>query len=170
MNKLWPALMIIVLLNIAMSCGKPEPPELERAAAFVKWFTAPKNLSKSMYSAAFPQGTPGQFVSYLFSDMGVAEWPNAASEMEQQQLRSAMIPTLPQDVALVPLQPNLNGKKQLVVKFDNEKGLILLEGYLDPRKPPVLYREITFRPVEPDPIAVEMYQGNAEMGMRDQSF
>ena len=123
-----------------------------------------------MFAAGFPEGKPSQYVSFLFSDMGVAEWPTAVDEMEEKQMKSGMVKVLPAGVALVPLTPKADVKQQLVVKFDDAKGVIILEGYLDPKQPPVLVSEVPLRSVRADPYSAEFYRSNKQMGMSDQAF
>jgi len=63
---------ISILAGILFSCsGSSASPELERAAVLVEHFTTPSVLSNSTFPVVLPDGTPKQFVSWLFSGMGV---------------------------------------------------------------------------------------------------
>ena len=83
----------------------------------------------------------------MFSTFGMAEWPPAEGSLEMEDsdwedaMRATRTPILPRDVSLVPLQPNPDLKKQIVVKSDDVRKKILVEGYLDPKTAPVLVRE-----------------------------
>src|SRR5262245_51585341 len=58
------------------------PPDLRQAAGVVAYTLRATNLSRSMFSAAHPNGKPSEWVSYWFSDMGVAEWPDSEANAE----------------------------------------------------------------------------------------
>jgi hypothetical protein len=95
--------------------------------------TAPKNLSRSGFSAQ-PNKSPSNFVSYMFSDLGAAEWPYT-EEMAQEnpsigeEAKAIGMPLIPKGVALVPRQPDRAQKKQLVIKADDARNMIIVEGY-----------------------------------------
>lgn len=162
--------LLFTLLFPLCSCGEGAPPELEEAARVVHYMVAPRNLSRSMFSAAFPDQKPSQFVSYLFSSMGRAEWPTPATDFEREQLKSIGAPATPQDVAFVSRTLDPKKGKQLVVKFDDRRSVVIVEGYVDPDEPPVLTREWALKRVSPAPGVMEIYRSNAELGMSDHSF
>lgn len=133
----------------------------------------PINLSRSMYAAAFPDGKPSQFVSYMFSDMGVAEWPPSdefADEIEREQMAARGLTMLPADVIFIPRIPDPKYINQLVVSFDDERGLVIVEGYMDSTEEPVLTRELKLPQVKPAVGIQEIYQTNLEEGLSTQSF
>ncbi len=126
------------------SCGNSAPPELDRAAHVVRYLSAKKQLQRSSFWVLYPDGRPSEFVNWMFSAFGTAEWPpseNTADPYELEQARSIRAPIIPKNVALVPRQSNPDLKKQLVVQSDDAKGIIVVKAYLDPAKPPVLTRE-----------------------------
>ncbi len=121
-----------------------EPPELKKAAHVIRYLSAKNQLKRSSFWVVYPEGKPSEFVNWMFSAFGSAEWPpheDTADPMELEQARSIRAPIIPKDVALVPLAPNPDLKKQVVVRFDDAKGLLIANGYLDPAQPPVLIRE-----------------------------
>ncbi len=54
------------------------------------------------------------------------------------------MPILPKDVRIYS-RLKKDGSKQVVVKADDGRGLILIEGYLAPDQPPVLSRQWSFK-------------------------
>lgn len=131
------------------------------------------HLSRSAFYVAYPDGKPSDFVNYIFSDIGTAEWPPSdawADEMVREQMRAIHKPLMPDGVAFVPLQADPQGGMQLVVKFDDEKGVVILEGYADPGQGPALSEEVKLIKVTPDPVAKVFYHSNVEMGASDSSF
>ena len=138
------ALVAAILLCVATGgCSRSAPqvddPQLRKAEAVARHLTSPRHLSRSTYTAARQTGTPSELVSFLFSDLGAAEWPpdEGDSEGEREQAKSARVPLLPRGVALVARQPDSRVKRQVVLKADDAKRQLIAEGYADPAKPPV---------------------------------
>ena len=142
----------ILILSLVLSgiwgCeSPPQYPELEQAIRVVRHLSAPNQLQGSSFLVVFPDGRPSDFVAWMFSTFGMAEWPPAEGSLEMEDsdwedaMRATRTPILPRDVSLVPLQPNPDLKKQIVVKSDDVRKKILVEGYLDPETAPVLVRE-----------------------------
>jgi len=165
-------LIATISLLLISSCSRV-PAELDQAAHIVYHFLAPKNLEQSAFYAAHPDGKASDFVSYFFSDMGVAEWPpweDGASEMEKIQAKALGGALIPEDVSLISLQPDPSLDKQLVLKFDDNTNEIIVEGYLDPSEKPVLIRRYELHKVKPSPLARVLYESNAGIGMSSRSF
>jgi len=59
-------------------------------------------------------------------------------------IRKTGIPFLPSNVSLVFDEPDENRGQQLVVRGDDERKLLVVEGYLDPQDSPVLVKEWRF--------------------------
>jgi len=131
--------LLSLLLSSLLSCETPQQidPELSQAVASVRYMTTERWLSRSAFRQAYPDEKPSDYVSYLFSDFGVAEWPIALDEMEQEQLRSVGIPPLPPDVFLVPNSPDPKQKRQVVIRANDAEGTVIIEAYEDPLSPPV---------------------------------
>lgn len=165
-----PLLAFLVLTLTA--CGVSEP-DLAQAADVIHYMMKPLHLSRSVFYVAFPDGRPSQFVSFIFSDMGAAEWPLSeawADEMEREQMKAIGAPLVPEGVAFVPLSPDPDAGRQLVVKFDDSRGMVIVEGYVDPTQDPVLTREWKLSKVEPEPFMEAIYQSSVDLGMSDQAF
>jgi hypothetical protein len=165
--------MLPLAICLLAACGQSAPPELEQGAAVVGYMLRPSNLSRSAFCAAFPDGKPSQFVSYMFSQMGSAEWPPSeawADPAEREQMRAIRAPMIPADVTLVPRKPDPKQKKQIVVRADDERAMVVCDGYLDPKSEPVASWEWALPKVKPAPGIQEMYRSNAELGMSNQAF
>jgi len=61
--------------------------------------------------------------------------------MELEQAKSIRMPVIPKDVTLTPREPDPKKGKQIVIKSDDQRGLIIVEGYLNPESSPALRRE-----------------------------
>jgi len=122
-------------------------PQLERAGHVVRYMSTPSQLQRSSFIAFYPEGKPSDFVSWMFSEMGAAGWPPSEWEldpMEQEGLRTAGIPIIPKDVRIYS-RLKKDGSKQIVVKADDGRGLLLIEGYLAPEQPPVVTKQWPFK-------------------------
>ena len=164
---------LITLACFLAACGgaASEPADLKQAAAAIKAMSAPRHLARSMYVAAFPgDTTPSRYVSYLFSQMGAAEWPMAVDEMEREAMAAARIPVLPDGVRVVPQRTDPTAGRQLVIGFDDARGVVTARGYEAPGGEPVLEWEWSLKAVRPAPGVVEIYRSNAQMGMSNQAF
>lgn len=166
-------LRILVLSFLLLGCGEKPPKDLEQAAAVVEFALNPFQLSNSMFFAAFPNGTPKQFVSFYFSPAGHAEW--GASEDDDESFKEMTLsigaPLRPRGVAYYHTLPNTKGGKQIVVRWDNLKGTIIIEGYVDPTQEPLLVREVQLPKIDSTGLASRMAaQINLEGGLKFQAF
>ena len=168
-------ILISFSLILVFGCNISYHAELEQGAQVIGYMLSPFRLRNSSYAALYPNGKPSDFVSFIFSDIGVAEWPESEAMAEEdpmilEQARAIRAPLIPKGVALVPLFPNPRLGKQVVVRFDDEAGLVIAEGYLDPTQKPVLIRKWKLPKVEPAAGIEEMAQGQSQLGMSDRSF
>lgn len=165
---------VIVLVGALISCsGSAVPPELEQAAGLVGYFTTPSVLSRSTFPAVLPEGTPKQFVSWLFSGMGTSEWPLTREEAMREFGEPGVpgMPTLPDDVAFLHSRPDTSRGKQIVVKWDNGRGMVIVEGYLDPKQEPIFLKEYVLpRVTSTNEMAQLTARSNIEMGASFQAF
>lgn len=133
-----------LLLSACGDNGPDEPPELKRAAAVVRYMASANQLKRSSFYVVYPEGKPSQFVSWMFSTFGTAEWPPAEDSDEYDALEGAKalgIPVIPKDVLIVANKPDPSAGKQVVVRSDDQKSAVIVEGYLKPEGPPVLTRQ-----------------------------
>lgn len=155
------ALQACLLLALS-ACGGDRPEGADDATllqleAVARHLTGPRHLRASAYPDIRTSDRPSELVSFLFSDIGVAEWPPVdsgpatasgplvvqTSEMEREQMRSTRTPMFPADGALVHARPDLRIGKQLVLSGDDSSGEIVAEAYLDPNQPPAYTRRWT---------------------------
>ena len=91
---------------------------------------------------------------------------------EAQAMRSAGIPMIPENVLLAPLKPDREAKhkSQLVVRFDNERGVIIVDGYTNPTQKPLFTQEWPLPKVTPAPGVQELFESQVERGASYQAF
>lgn len=135
------ALMLLVLLLLtacAPPAGSNEDPALAQVEVVARHLTSARHLRNSTWTAV-QESKPSALVSFLFSDLGVAEWPSADMDdaMAAEQMRATRTPMFPRDAALVHLQPQAGIGKQLVLSGDDTTGEIVAAAYLDAAQPPV---------------------------------
>jgi hypothetical protein len=127
--------------------GGEEYPELEKAGRVVRYMSASRQLNRSSFMELYPKGKPSDFVSWMFSDLGAAEWPPLEwelDEMERKGIRSIGIPIIPRDVGIFSTR-RMDAARQIIVKADDSKGKIIIEGFLKPDQPSVLVKEWPFQ-------------------------
>lgn len=157
-------------LLFLMSCGEKKDEvatELLQGVRVVEWMLAPINLSKSSFPAVLPDGTPKEYVSWFFSEMGSTEWPSPEDFPDGMGMA---IPTMPKDVLFKHSDVRSDGGRQIVLKWDNQKWVVIVEAYDDPAQPPVVVREIKLEKVTADQFARLSAESNMRLGMKYQSF
>lgn len=162
-------LFALALMLALTACGGSAPPELQRGVQMIRWMTAPMHLPRSMYSA-IQDGKASTWVSYFFSDMGAAEWPEseesaARDPMIKEQAKAVGMPLAPKGVTFAANAPNPAKGKQIVLKADDARGVIIVEAYNNPSSKPLLVEEIPLPKVQPAPGVAEMWRNAADLGM-----
>jgi len=170
----------LALASVLLGClGDPAPEDLRQGADVIASMAAPRHLRQSMFLGIFPNGTPSQFVSFLFSSLGAAEWPESESSLAMdpifgEQASAIGMPLLPEGVAFTDRSPKAELGRQIVVRFDDSRNLVTIEGYLDPTRPPVLtvereFRVPTLRPQERE-LLRQIAESNLQLGASAQAF
>jgi len=170
MKRFLPALALLLMLTACDNLGPP--PELRRGVQLIRWMTTPEQLSRSMYST-IQDGKASTFVSFVFSDMGAAEWPESEEAAERdpmikEQAAAARLPLSPKGVAFVADAPNPAKGRQIVLKADDAREMIIVAAYDHPAQKPLVVEEIPLPKVKPAPGVAEMARGAAETGMSSQ--
>jgi hypothetical protein len=131
---------VLVLFVLLVSCSSSPNinPRLEQAVLSFKYMTSKKFLSDSPFKNIYPRQIPSEYLEYIFSTIGSAEWPTAYDEGEEEQLRSVGIPIMPLDIAIAPNRPDLKVDLQIVLKADDKTGMIIIEAYEKAGEDPVL--------------------------------
>ncbi|MBI3006115.1 MAG: hypothetical protein HYY49_11975 [Ignavibacteriales bacterium] len=143
--KLLVETLFISCFFASLHCGSSEPPELRQATATITWQLAEYNFERSMFPAVLPNGTPRQWVSYYFSTMGSSERlpdEDHATEEDHEMARAMRMPLWPSGIAVVHTKPDPSRGKQIVLKWDDAKGIVIVEAYLNPNSGPEFVREI----------------------------
>lgn len=163
---------IAILLMLAACDNVGPPPELKRGVQMIRWMTAPAQLSRSMYSA-IQDGKASTWVGYFFSDMGAAEWPETEEAAERdpmiaEQAKSAGLPLAPKGISYSANQPDPAKGRQIVLKADDTRSIIIVEAYDSPSAKPLMVDEIPLSKVDPAPGVAEMARSAMETGMSPQ--
>ncbi len=171
------ALFFALCMSFLMACSEdPLPPQLARAMQAAEQMTSEGWLERSMFFAVFPEGTPKQYVSFLFSDMGAAErapmeGSSELSSEEESSMQHLLMPVWPAGIGMTHSKPDSKMTAQVVWKWDNERRMIILEAYADSQSPPLEVRETSFPTfVQPSELARIAGESNLETGARAQSF
>ena len=162
---------VLVLFTVFSGCSSTSiEPEFKQGFQMVRSMVAPTHLSRSMFSAAYPECKPSQYVSYYFSTLGSAERPPTAEMAEMEGLTPADLQAAghvvhPSGIAFVPQQPDPIKGKQIVMKADDSRMMIILEAYETPTAQPVATEEIPLKVVTADAMARQSFESNRQMGI-----
>ena len=72
------------LLLLLTGCGSAPDKNLTAANTALSQMVSNRILSRSCFTVAYPDGQAADFIDYMFSDLGSAEWPVAFDEYEEQ--------------------------------------------------------------------------------------
>ncbi len=164
--------MVFALVLLAACGGSSAPQELQRGVKTVGRMLSPNQMKQSMFYAAYPEGTPSEYVRFMFSPLGAAEIPPQEGGLEVPEgtnLGPGGPPLLPKGVILKPEKPLADSEDyQLVFSADDAKGVVIVKGYLptktEPKAEPVLTKEFSLPKVEPDPMAQAAFESNRDLG------
>ena len=153
-NKMyvWIAIGFLLVLPLFYFDFSPkENIELRKGIAAVRYMSAPRQLQRSSFLLAYPNGTSEQFLSWMFSPLAVAEWPPYEgglefSPEEEAMIRKTGIPFIPANLVLIPHEPDFEKGRQVVIRADI--GMLIAEGYEDPEDSPVVVKKWPFQEIE----------------------
>lgn len=138
-------ILSLICLGACGSSGGKKDPDLQKAFSFVRYLAGKRFLSRSAFIHFFPDKKPSQFVSYLFSTMGTAEWATTGDPIEEEQMRSVGIPVPPSNVRIT--NRLISGEeKQLVLKGDDQEMQIIVEAYIKNSNTPLFTEKLSFDP------------------------
>jgi hypothetical protein len=162
-----------VMLFLARCDTDNAPADLKQAASVIRYELRPKNLSRSAFTVAFPNGKPSDWIDYRNSTLGAAERTYSEEEAEndpqiREQAKSVKMPLLPKGVQIRAWEVDKDAGRQIVLRSDNAGGKVIVEGYTDPTQPPVLKRAYTLPRVDPAPGVRETYEANQAEGATGQ--
>ena len=143
---IWVALGFLLMLPLFYIDwgGGGEHPDLERGVRVVRYLSSKNQIKRSSFLIVYPEGKPSDFVKWMFSTLGTAEWPpieGGPEEELEEGAKAVGIPLLPKAVRLFAQSPNKDAGKQIVVRGDDARGMIAAEAYLAPGQPSVFTQE-----------------------------
>ncbi|GEM_PF-3399964 len=127
-------------------CEGAVPADLDRAAKVIRFMSEEYKLEKTSFPALYPNCLPSEFVKWVFSEKGKAEWPDSLDNDDSNpDVRNKAFkqgaPIVPRSVQFFAGKTDPNGGRQLIVKANDAARTIIVEGYGDPKKKPDLKRE-----------------------------
>lgn len=146
-----PIMLLLSLLISSSGLGGCTPaeeikdPELKQTLAYVRYLTSHRFRRQSAFSYSYPDQRPSEFVRYLFSTIGSAEWVVTGDPDEAEQLKSIRVPVPASNVAITN-QWLPEAERQLVLKGNDQNNEIIVEAYMKDRKIPIFTEEISFQP------------------------
>lgn len=150
---------------LLVGCEEPPNPDIKQASSAMAQMATPKMLSRSCFYLIYPNGKPSEFVRYLFSDLGAAEWPIAFDEMEEEQMKSVRITPLPRTVRVSALKREYPEEKELVLIPDDENSQIIAQGYVANETAPNWESKWDLAIASPDEATQQLCRSNIELGI-----
>jgi len=153
------------LLMLMTGCGSPPDEDLTAANTAFSQMASNRSLSRSCFSVAYPDGQASDFIDYLFSDLGSAEWPVAFDEYEENAMRSIGQVPLPSNVVVSRLNRTSPSQKELVLVANNAERKVLVKGYLANEPKVVFEDEWPIGTAAADEMVQEICLSNLDMGI-----
>ena len=158
------------LMSIA-GCGKSLDPDLEQTSDAFRKMLSSSVLTKSCFYFVFPDGNPTDYINYIFSPLGSAEWPVAMDNFEKEQMQSVGQVTIPRNVIVSPLARTNTLAKEVVLTPNDEENLVILKAYRDSEVRTHFEEEIPLASAIVSPDLRTLCESNIDMGIspvRDQ--
>ncbi|MEM8639227.1 MAG: hypothetical protein AAGG51_10490 [Cyanobacteria bacterium P01_G01_bin.54] len=157
--------LLLGTVMVLGGCSASQDAELAEAVKAASGMGKARHLQRSCFYIIHPNGQPSDFIGYLFSDLGAAEWPIALDPIEAEGMKAAGITPLPETVRLSPGQRQYLTQKELVLTGDDAKGAIEIVGYLANETQPNLAATFTLATTTPDEFAQQLCQSALESGI-----
>lgn len=158
-------LLLGILALFSTACQSAPDPDLKQANAAIAKMTVDRTLTKSCFSVVYPDGEASDFVKYLFSDLGAAEWPIAFDEMEEEQFKAIGQPLLPRNVTVSPSKRNQPNSKEIVLIADNANRAVLVQGYVAESNEVAFEAQWPLGTAQASEATRQLCQSNLEMGI-----
>ena len=158
-------LLLGILVLLSAGCQSASDPDLKQANAAMAKMAVDQTLTKSCFPVFYPHGEASDFVNYLFSDLGTAEWPIPFDEMEEEQFKSIGQPSLPRNVTVSPFKRNHPNSKEIVLIADNANRTVLVQGYLAESNEIVFEAQWPLGTAQASEATHHLCQSNFEMGI-----
>jgi hypothetical protein len=160
------------LLASALAGCSSAPPDLAKAINAVGAMVSRHGLERSAFYAVYPDGTPSDFVAFLFSPLGKAEWvpddaatPGRTGLVSAEDVLAVGGELRPGAVGLVSEAPEPRIHRQVVLRADDERGVVIAAAYEQPGQAPVVVHEWALPRVTLAPGVAEMARENLESGV-----
>jgi hypothetical protein len=140
--------VMMILPMLFWDYGEPAYADLRQAEKVVRHVSSEQQLYESSFPMIEGEKTPSQFVNWMFSPFGTAGWhvSDDSSEFSSDEMKiiKQNSPVVPKNVDIFANQPKFTRGKQVVVKADDSRHMLIAEAYLKPNKKPVFISEWPF--------------------------
>ena len=144
--------IMMVLPMLFWDYGEPQYTNLRQAEKVVRHISSRQHLEESSFANIEGEESPSEFVNWMFSSLGSAEWhvSEDSSEFSADETSAVQktMPLLPKNVAIVSTRPKFTRGQQVVVKADDRRRVLIAEAYTKPNRKPVFVSEWPFPELE----------------------
>ena len=144
--------VLMILPMLFWEYDEPEYADLRQAEKVVRHISSEQQLQESSFLMLGVDKTPSQFVNWMFSTFGTAGWHVSEDSPEfsadEMKIIKQNSPVVPKGVDIFANHPKFTRGKQVVVKADDSRRMLIAEAYLTPNKKPVFVSEWPFPELE----------------------
>jgi hypothetical protein len=144
--------VMMILPMLFWDYDEPEYADLRQAERVVRHVSSEQQIDQSSFLMIEGEKTPSQFVNWMFSAFGTAGWHVSEDSMEfspdEMKAIKRNSPVVPKNVDIFAYHPKFTRGKQVVVKADDSRRMLIAEAYLNPQKKPVFVSEWPFPNLE----------------------
>ena len=144
--------IMMVLPMLFWDYGEPEYSELRQAEKVLRHVSSEQQIQESSFPMVQIEKTPSNFVNWMFSPLGTAGWHVSENYSEfssdEMKIIKQNAPVVPKNVDIFANHPKFTRGKQVVVKADDSRNVLIAEAYLKPNRKPVFVSEWPFPELE----------------------
>jgi len=131
----------MVLPMLFWDYDEPEYPDLRQAEKVLRHVSSEQQIQQSSFSMMRFEKTPNNFLNWMFSSLGTAGWHVSEdySEFSADEMKfiKENSPVVPKNVDIFANRPKITRGKQIVIRADDSRRMLIAEAYLKPNRNPV---------------------------------
>ncbi len=133
--------IIMVLPMLFWDYGEPEYADLKQAEIVLRHVSSEQQIEETSFPMIQIEKTPSNFVYWMFSPLGTAGWQVSEdySEFSADEMKfiKGNSPVVPKNVDIFANRPKITRGKQIVIRADDSRRMLIAEAYLKPNRNPV---------------------------------
>ena len=140
--------IMMILPMLFWDYGEPVYADLRQAEKVLRHVSSEQQIQQSSFPMIQIEKTPSNFVNWMFSPLGTAGWHVSENYSEfsadEMKIIKQNSPVVPNNVDIFANRPRFTRGKQVVVKADDYRRMLIAEAYVKPNRKPVFVSEWPF--------------------------